>query len=161
MFGLSFTELLLIGIVALVVLGPERLPKAARTLGEWIGKCQRLAANIKSELANQADYAELAKLKNEISQATQELHDGIQEFEQHLAQEKNTINQQLHRPAWERLPEQRTPADFGITETHISADYLLPKLSGLHTQSLNKQAMHRKRDLRPRYRPKPKLRSRR
>lgn len=50
MFGISFSELLLVGLVALLVLGPERLPGAARTAGLWIGRLRRSFNTLKSEL---------------------------------------------------------------------------------------------------------------
>ncbi|WLH01688.1 Sec-independent protein translocase protein TatB [Pseudomonas beijingensis] len=50
MFGISFTELLLVGLVALLVLGPERLPGAARTAGLWIGRLKRSFNAIKQEV---------------------------------------------------------------------------------------------------------------
>lgn len=182
MFDLSFTEMLLAGVVALVVLGPERLPKVARTVGEWVGKIQRLAANVKSELAAQADYAQIAKIKQEMESAAQDIRTEIKDFEQQLHDETQQIGdlaKPYHddtRPAWERLPAQKTPADFGVgvSEKH-GAVTIVPtvptsgrqpenrdssKLSGLYTPSLRKQAVSRKRDMRPRYRSSPKLRSR-
>lgn len=175
MLDLSFSEMLLAGVVALVVLGPERLPKVARTIGEWVGKVQRLAANVKSELAAQADYAEIAKIKTEVESAAQEIRSEIKEFEHQLQEETQQIGELAkpidERPAWERLPKQRTPADFGIVEegeriaTYQASpsgaqEAYIPKLSGIHTPSLRKQATVRKRDMRPRHRPTPKLRSR-
>ena len=61
MFDIGFTELLLIGLVALFVLGPERLPGAVRTAGLWIGRAKRSFANIKSEVEREigADEIEL------------------------------------------------------------------------------------------------------
>ncbi|MCI0912015.1 Sec-independent protein translocase protein TatB [Pseudomonas putida] len=50
MFGMSFSELLLVGLVALLVLGPERLPGAARTAGLWIGRLKRSFNSIKMEV---------------------------------------------------------------------------------------------------------------
>ena len=50
MFGISFSELLLVGLVALLVLGPERLPGAARTAGLWIGRLKRSFNTIKQEV---------------------------------------------------------------------------------------------------------------
>ena len=50
MFGISFTELLLVGLVALLVLGPERLPGAARTAGLWIGRLKRSFNALKDEV---------------------------------------------------------------------------------------------------------------
>lgn len=163
--------MLLAGTVALVVLGPERLPKVARTVGEWVGKVQRLAANVKTELAAQADYADLKKIKTEVETAAQEIRSEIKDFEQQVQNESKQIGQNFSPdadlPAWERLPELKTPADFGITDvptTYPAADtpWRTPEPQPFgKSKSLHKQAMTRKRDARPRNRPTPKLRSRR
>lgn len=166
--------MLLAGTVALVVLGPERLPKVARTVGEWVGKVQRLAANVKTELAAQADYADLKKIKAEVETAAQEIREEIKDFEQQIQDESSQIGQNLRPsedvPAWERLPDLKTPADFGINDTSPADTYAdtpdvpwrtpEPQPFG-QSKSLRKQAMTRKRDARPRHRPTPKLRSRR
>lgn len=180
MFDLSFTEMLLAGVVALVVLGPERLPRVVRMTGEWVGKVQRLATNLKAELASQADYAEIVKVKKEVESVAQDIRGEIKDFEQHLQDETQQIGQLVKPdvPAWDRLPEQRTPEDFGIVQPIVDEQgfpiepvveqnressfqaALSQPLSGIHTPSLHKQAMKRKRDMRPRHRPLPKLRSR-
>lgn len=65
MFDIGFTEILLISIIALLVLGPERLPKAARSLGLIIGKVKRSFGNIQEELERQVRTEELKeKLKD-------------------------------------------------------------------------------------------------
>ncbi|WP_245587033.1 Sec-independent protein translocase protein TatB [Pelistega indica] len=56
MFGLSFSELFIIGIVALIVLGPERLPKVARTIGHLTGRAQRYMSDIKNEYSARNGY---------------------------------------------------------------------------------------------------------
>ena len=66
MFDIGFTELLLIGLVALVVLGPERLPGAVRTAGLWIGRAKRSFANIKAEVEREIGADEIRlQLHNE------------------------------------------------------------------------------------------------
>lgn len=66
MFDIGFTELLLIGIVALVVLGPERLPGAVRTAGLWVGRAKRSFANIKAEVEREIGADEIRRqLHNE------------------------------------------------------------------------------------------------
>ncbi|MCQ2031562.1 Sec-independent protein translocase protein TatB [Stutzerimonas zhaodongensis] len=66
MFDIGFTELLLIGLVALFVLGPERLPGAVRTAGLWIGRAKRSFANIKSEVEREIGADEIRRqLHNE------------------------------------------------------------------------------------------------
>ena len=65
MFDIGFTELLVVGVLGLLVLGPERLPKAARTLGLMIGKVRRSMSNIQEDLERHARTEELkAKLRD-------------------------------------------------------------------------------------------------
>jgi sec-independent protein translocase protein TatB len=71
MFDFSFGELALIGTVALVVLGPERLPKVARTVGEWVGKAQRYVSQVKSDINREIELTELKKLQEEARKAAQ------------------------------------------------------------------------------------------
>ena len=65
MFDFGFSELMVIGAVALVVLGPERLPTVARTAGEWLGKAQRLVQQVKSDIEREAELSELKKIQQE------------------------------------------------------------------------------------------------
>ncbi|MFD2643914.1 Sec-independent protein translocase protein TatB [Pseudomonas japonica] len=66
MFGISFSELLLVGLVALVVLGPERLPGAARTAGLWVGRLKRSFNAIKQEVEREIGADEIRRqLHNE------------------------------------------------------------------------------------------------
>jgi sec-independent protein translocase protein TatB len=66
MFGISFSELLLVGLVALLVLGPERLPAAARTAGLWIGRFKRSFNSIKTEIERELGADEIRRqLHNE------------------------------------------------------------------------------------------------
>jgi sec-independent protein translocase protein TatB len=66
MFDIGFLELLILGIVGLLVLGPERLPKAARTLGLWIGKIKRTVSGMQREISAQLEAEELRqKLKEQ------------------------------------------------------------------------------------------------
>ncbi|TDO06093.1 Sec-independent protein translocase protein TatB [Halomonas ventosae] len=65
MFDMGFLELMLIGVVGLLVLGPERLPKAARTLGLWIGKIKRSVSGMQREISAQLEAEELRQKLNE------------------------------------------------------------------------------------------------
>ncbi len=69
MFDISFSELIVIAIVALIVIGPERLPKVARTLGALTGRMQRYVAQIKDEVNREARFADLQQLQEEIKSA--------------------------------------------------------------------------------------------
>jgi len=68
MFDIGFWELCLIAVVALLILGPERLPVAARTAGLWIGKARRMIGNVKSEIDRELQLDEVRRrLKEEES----------------------------------------------------------------------------------------------
>lgn len=69
MFDIAFSELVVITIVALIVIGPEKLPKVARTLGAVMGRMQKYIAQIKEEVNREARFAELQKLQEEIRAA--------------------------------------------------------------------------------------------
>ena len=79
MFDFGLGELLLVGIVALIVLGPERLPEAARTAGRLIGKLQRLVSSVKQEFNTQVELEELRKAKQEFEAAAAQVRDSIKE----------------------------------------------------------------------------------
>lgn len=66
MFDIGFSELLVIGLVALIVLGPERLPKLARTVGHLIGRMQRYAALVKADIEREIQLEELKKLEAQL-----------------------------------------------------------------------------------------------
>jgi sec-independent protein translocase protein TatB len=69
-FDVSFSELLVIAFVALIVIGPEKLPKVARTLGALVGRMQRYLAQVKEEVNREARFEELQQLQNEIKHSS-------------------------------------------------------------------------------------------
>jgi sec-independent protein translocase protein TatB len=85
MFDFSFGELALIGTVALVVLGPERLPKVARTVGEWVGKAQRYVSQVKSDINREIELSELKKIQEEARNAAQSVQSTFTEVGSSLA----------------------------------------------------------------------------
>ena len=78
MFDFAFSEMLLAALVALVVLGPERLPQAARAAGRMAGKLQRLAGSLKAELAQHADMADLRRMQETLADTANELRQEMQ-----------------------------------------------------------------------------------
>ena len=62
MFDIGFAELVIIAVVSLLVIGPERLPKAARTAGYWFGKARRYVEGVKEEVASEFDVSELKRM---------------------------------------------------------------------------------------------------
>lgn len=86
MFDVSFGELTLIGLVALVVLGPERLPKVARTVGHLLGRAQRYAATVKADINREMQLEELKSLQQQMESSAQEMQSSVN-AELHSARE--------------------------------------------------------------------------
>lgn len=77
MFDIGFSELMVIGIVALVVIGPERLPKVARTLGHLLGRAQRYVNDVKSDINREMQLDELKKLQAQVADSARSLEDTV------------------------------------------------------------------------------------
>lgn len=73
MFDIGFWELLLIGVVALVVIGPERLPEVARSAGVYLAKFRRFVAGVKSDINAELETGELKKILGDQKEQIQEL----------------------------------------------------------------------------------------
>ena len=107
MFDIGFSELLLFGVIALIVLGPEKLPQAARTAGQWYAKIRRTVSTLQSEIEAELDLAEtrqqmqkeLAKIRQteaEMRREMAEMRGSMQEFEssknQHLKASRDLVD---------------------------------------------------------------------
>ena len=79
MFDVSFGELLVIAIVALVVIGPEKLPKVARTLGLLAGRMQRYVSGIKTEITRELQLQELQKIQQDVHSQMTSVESGIRQ----------------------------------------------------------------------------------
>lgn len=78
MFDFGFSEMVIVAVVGLIVLGPERLPKVARQAGQWLGKLQRYVADVKSDINRQMELDELRKLQSEVTGAARDLEATLQ-----------------------------------------------------------------------------------
>ncbi len=78
MIDFGFDKLALIGAVALIVIGPEKLPRVARTMGHLLGKAQRYVADVKAEVSRSIELDELKKMKGDIEQAARDVQTGVQ-----------------------------------------------------------------------------------
>lgn len=67
MFDIGFTELMVIALVGLIVIGPERLPKVARTVGHLLGRLQRYVSDVKSDINREMQLEELKKLQEQVA----------------------------------------------------------------------------------------------
>ncbi|MDX2217800.1 MAG: Sec-independent protein translocase protein TatB [Burkholderiales bacterium] len=95
MFDIAFTELLVIGVVALLVIGPERLPKVARTAGILFGRFQRYVANVKGDIQREMDASELSKLKTEVQDAARSFEQSVNEQTREVESNARELEQSL------------------------------------------------------------------
>jgi sec-independent protein translocase protein TatB len=78
MFDIGFSELLVIGIIALVVIGPEKLPRVARTIGHLAGRLQRYVADVKSDINREIELDELRKMRDSMQKAATDFQSSVQ-----------------------------------------------------------------------------------
>lgn len=82
MFDIAFSELALIGVVALVVIGPERLPRVARAAGHLMGRAQRYVSNVKADINREMQLEDLKKMQAQLDEsARQMMSSASQEFQ--------------------------------------------------------------------------------
>jgi sec-independent protein translocase protein TatB len=115
MFDIGFSELVVIAVVALIVIGPERLPKAARTMGHLFGRLQRYVADVKTDISREIELDELRKLQKEVQSAAQDLKSSVESAAQGAQSEIRSVEQQL-----------QDAADTAAAETHASPLEALP-----------------------------------
>ncbi|MCL1961145.1 MAG: Sec-independent protein translocase protein TatB [Desulfovibrionaceae bacterium] len=114
MLDLGISKMALIGAVALIVIGPEKLPRVARTIGTLLGKAQRYVADVKAEVNRAMDLDELKKMKETVEDAGREversLHAAKASFEKDMnaaaaaLQGTDGASADAAAPAWEPLP---------------------------------------------------------
>lgn len=77
MFDFGFSELVVIGVVLLIVVGPQRLPKVARTAGHLLGRLQRYVSDVKSDIQREMQLDELKKLQQQVQQQAQDMESSV------------------------------------------------------------------------------------
>lgn len=77
MFDIGFSELLIIAVVALIVIGPERLPKVARTVGHLIGRMQRYVNDVKADISREMELDELRKLRSSMEETARSFEQSV------------------------------------------------------------------------------------
>lgn len=91
MFDVGFSELVMVGLIALLVIGPERLPKAARIAGYWVGKTRSTIANVKAEIKQELHAEEMRQLLNQQESIASELQQIASETETAVEDINNSI----------------------------------------------------------------------
>src|SRR3977135_875800 len=104
MFDIGWGELLLIGVVALIVIGPKELPGALRTLGQWMGKLRRMASEFQGQFQEAMREAELADLKKQVDDMTSQAQsyanfDPVSEVRKEFESTQQQIESAIGKPA--------------------------------------------------------------
>jgi sec-independent protein translocase protein TatB len=120
MFDIGFSELMVIAVVALIVIGPERLPKVARTLGHLFGRMQRYVNDVKADISREMELDELKKLQSSMQ-------DAARSFEQSVTQEVNATQSELQKIAQEANPTVLPPPVPEMTAAGDAAQALPPE----------------------------------
>lgn len=116
MFDISFSELIVIGVIALIVIGPERLPKVARTIGLLLGRAQRYVSDVKSDISREMQLDELKKLQAQMT-------DTARSFETSVRQEIETARTEIEAPTQAVLDDleakAKLDAESAVTLTEL------------------------------------------
>lgn len=112
MIDLGISKIALIGAVALIVIGPEKLPRLARTIGTLLGKAQRYVADVKQEVNRSMELDEFKKMKESVEDAARDVENSIKtgasDFEKSWAQTTGAASAD-GLPGFEVFPEYRHP----------------------------------------------------
>jgi sec-independent protein translocase protein TatB len=96
MFDIGFTELIVIGVVALIVIGPERLPKVARTAGHLYGRMQRYVSSVKSDISHEMQLEEMRRIGQSFKESVESTASGIEQqatvVDDYLRDEASNVN---------------------------------------------------------------------
>jgi sec-independent protein translocase protein TatB len=110
MFDFGFTEMMIIAVVGLVVLGPERLPKVAKQAGQWLGKLRRYVDDVKTDINRQMELQELKNLQAQMTEAAREVESSVQSTMSQVQSDFDQVQQSLEgtgTPAqstdWDRI----------------------------------------------------------
>ena len=120
MFDVGFSEMLVIAVVALVVIGPEKLPGVAKTVGAWFGRLQRYVNDVKADINREIELEELRKFKTQFEEAAQSLDSGFRSEVSQAEASMQSIGQDVSNsvdPLAAALDPATLAADAGLTET--------------------------------------------
>src|SRR5215831_16364174 len=108
MFDIGFSEIVVIAVVALIVIGPERLPKVARTLGHMFGRLQRYVNEVKADINREMELDELRKLQAQVHSAARDIEQSVTSAAHEVETGVRSVEAQLNDAA--ALKETEAPA---------------------------------------------------
>ena len=104
MFDIGFSELLVIGLVALIVIGPQKLPRVARTAGHLLGRLQRYVADVKADINREIELDELRKMRDSMQKAASDMETSVNT---ELAKTADELNKSVEALAEAKPPENK------------------------------------------------------
>jgi sec-independent protein translocase protein TatB len=109
MFDIGFGEMIVCAVVALVVIGPEKLPRVARTLGHLFGRLQRYVTQVKSDIHREMEMADLGKVKSEFESAARSFQSEVETKASELERDVRDAETAIQRDLVEEPPVPETP----------------------------------------------------
>lgn len=110
MFDLGFSEIVVIAVVTLIVVGPERLPKVARTVGHLLGRFQRYVSDVKSDIQREMQLEELKKLQQQVEQQARQLESSFREGVDKVETDLGKVAAEASAPVAAALDEAAAPS---------------------------------------------------
>jgi len=138
MIDLGVSKIALIGAVALIVIGPEKLPRLARTIGTMLGKAQRYVADVKQEVSRSMELDELKKMKETVEGAARDVENSIQtnasDFEKSWTEATGDSSSNASLPGMEIFPEYKHPKKKWRLKTGATPQWYKAR-SGMRTRT--------------------------
>ncbi|MGQ0751517.1 MAG: Sec-independent protein translocase protein TatB [Betaproteobacteria bacterium] len=122
MFDIGFSELLVIAVVALLVIGPERLPKAARTLGHLFGRMQRYVNDVKADIGREMELEELKKLQASMQDAARSLESSVSRELNDTETEFRKVTDEASSSLAETRPSEPSTASGASNQLELGLD---------------------------------------
>jgi sec-independent protein translocase protein TatB len=121
MFDIGFSEIVVIAVVALIVIGPERLPKVARTLGHMFGRLQRYVSEVKADISREMELDELRKLQAQVPSAARDIEQSVSSAARDVESGVRSVESELNEAAGAAPPKNEPPAQSPSSEgaTHV------------------------------------------
>jgi len=116
MFDIGFSELIVIAVIALIVLGPERLPKVARTMGHLFGRMQRYVNDVKSDINRELELDELKKLQESVQDSARSLEASVAKEMQAVESDMNQVARDTQAAVSDAPAGPASTAPAGSTE---------------------------------------------
>ena len=126
MIDLGISKLALIGVVALIVIGPEKLPRVARMAGTLLGRAQRYINDVKAEVTKEIELDELRKMQKDVQDAAQNIEQSVSQSWNETTDELRTIGQET------------SATSRSFSDNFVSTDQLARKVKDFRRKKLAK-----------------------